>query len=77
MYLDYKTTLAPALWADIRGGVTNETQLGLLLGGEASMWQDFYVPGARSKAQGSARYTVVVVVLKRVGFNSIPTCGEI
>ena len=25
-----------------------------LLGGEASMWQDFYVPGARTKAQGSA-----------------------
>eukprot|EP00040_Diaphanoeca_grandis_P018485 m.97205 g.97205 ORF g.97205 m.97205 type:complete len:705 (+) comp26958_c0_seq2:225-2339(+) len=53
-YLDYHTTFAPALWTDIRGGVTNATLLSMLLGGEASMWQDFYVPGARSQAAGSA-----------------------
>ena len=53
-YLDYKDTFAPALWADIRGGVTNASLLSKLLGGETSMWQDFYVPGARSQAQGSA-----------------------
>ena len=47
-------TFAPALWTDIRGDTTNATLLDKLLGGEASMWQDFYVPGARSKAAGSA-----------------------
>jgi hypothetical protein len=44
LYLDYHTTLAPALWADIRTGTTNTTLLADLLGAEASMWQDFYVP---------------------------------
>jgi hypothetical protein len=54
LYLDIHSTLAPNMWEDIRGGVTNETLLAKLLGGETSMWQDYYVPGARSKAQGSA-----------------------
>ena len=53
-YLDYKSTFSPALWQDITGGCTNKTLVGLLLGGETSMWQDFYVPGARTKQAGSA-----------------------
>jgi len=53
-YLDIHSHLAPSFWQDIRGGSTNKTELNLLLGGEISMWQDFYVPGARSKSEGSA-----------------------
>jgi hypothetical protein len=54
LYLDIHSTLAPALWQDIRGDTKNATLLAKLLGGETSMWQDYYVPGARSKGQGSA-----------------------
>jgi len=49
LYLDFQTTLSPEMWLDIRGGTTNITQLALLLGGETSMWNDMYVPGARGK----------------------------
>ena len=52
LYLDYASTYAPALWFDMTGG--SDVNASFLLGGEASMWQDFYVPGARTKAQGSA-----------------------
>jgi hypothetical protein len=54
LYLDIHSHLAPNLWEDIRGGTTNETDLAKLLGGETSMWQDYYVPGARTQSEGSA-----------------------
>ena len=54
LYLDIHSSVASHQWVDLRAGTTNATLLGKLLGGESSMWQDFYVPGARSKAAGSA-----------------------
>ena len=42
------------LWIDIKGNTSDPKLLNLLLGGETSMWQDFYVPGARTKEAGSA-----------------------
>ena len=56
LYLDIHSHLAPSFWQDIKGagGGDNKTQLAKLLGGEVSMWQDFYVPGARTKSEGSA-----------------------
>lgn len=43
-YLDSPGHTAAGMWTDISGGTTNATLLALLLGGEASMWQDWYVP---------------------------------
>jgi N-acetyl-beta-hexosaminidase len=54
LYLDIHSSVASHQWADLRAGTSNASLLGKLLGGETSMWQDFYVPGARSKASGSA-----------------------
>ena len=39
------SSVASHQWADLRAGTTNRTLLAKLLGGETSMWQDFYVPG--------------------------------
>merc|ERR1712070_1283712 len=55
LYLDIHSSVASHQWADLRDGTTNSTLLSKLLGGETSMWQDFYVPGARTKAAGSAK----------------------
>ena len=42
------SSVASHQWADLRAGTTNRTLLAKLLGGETSMWQDFYVPGEKS-----------------------------
>ena len=42
-YLDYAGHSAKGMYLDMKAGNTNETQRGLLLGGEVSMWQDQYV----------------------------------
>ena len=54
LYLDIHSHVSATVWEDIRGGTTNATLLSMLLGGETSMWQDYYVPGARTRAEGSA-----------------------
>lgn len=54
LYLDIRTHTEACMWDNIAGSHTNASLLPFLLGGEVSMWQDFYVPGARTKAAGSA-----------------------
>ena len=51
------SSVASHQWADLRAGTTNTTLLAKLLGGETSMWQDFYVPGKKSTERVDTKST--------------------
>ena len=51
------SSVASHQWADLRAGTTNTTLLAKLLGGETSMWQDFYVPGKKSSERVDTKST--------------------